>query len=241
MERIVKGYVLRIVPYKESNSIITLLTEEGLETFNARGVLKPTSKNASACQLYTYGEYQLSYKTDGSNQTLMSGVALKTLTQLYENLKYSALLGLVSECILKNDDFEEPFVVFDTIFKHFAEGKCNFATILAVVLKLNALYCGCNLEADGCVRCGSNKSIYSVCYDEGGLVCASCARELHIYEKSPLYIKNFRYVVKAQIEHINKFELDPIVSKSIIVDLFDFLEKNAGFYFKSKSMILYLV
>jgi len=241
MERIVKGYVLRVVPYKESNSIITLLTEAGLESFMARGIMKPTSKNASSCQLYTYGEYQLSYKTDGSNHTLLSGVPLKTLTSLYENLKFSALLGLISECILKNDDFEEPFRVFDCVFNHFLEGKCNFSTIIAIVLKLNALYAGCNLEADGCVRCGSQKSIYTVCYDEGGLICSNCARELQLYEKSPVYIRNFRYVVKAEIEHINSFELDPIVSKSIIMDLFDFLEKNAGFYFKSKSMILYLI
>ena len=241
MERIIKGYVLRIVPYKESNLIVTLLTEAGLETFMARGVLKPTNKNASSCQLYTYGEYQLSYKTDGSNHTLMSGIALKTLTKLYENLKYSALLGLISECILKNDDFEEPYIVFDTVFNHLYDDKCNFATIIAVVLKLNALYAGCNLVADSCVRCGSNKSIYSVCFDEGGLICSSCARELHIYEKSPTYIKNFRYVVKANIEHIDKFEIDPIVSNSLIIDLFNFLEKNAGIYFKSKSMILYLI
>jgi hypothetical protein len=47
--------------------------------------------------------------------------------------------------------------------------------------------------------------------------------------------------VKANIEHIDKFEIDPIVSKSLIIDLFNFLEKNAGVYFKSKSMILYLI
>ncbi|MBQ9730876.1 MAG: DNA repair protein RecO [Bacilli bacterium] len=241
MERVVKGYVLRVVPYKESNSIITLLTEAGLESFMARGVMKPTSKNAASCQLYTYGEYQLNYKTEGSHHTLTSGVALKTLTQLYENLRYSVVLGLISECILKNDDFEEPYKVFDTVFKHLASSKCNFATIIAIVLKLNSIYSGCNLEADECVRCGSNKSIYSVSYNEGGLMCASCSRELHIHEKSPTYIKNFRYVVKAEIEHIDKFEIDPIVSKSIILDLFDFLEKNAGVYFKSKSMLLYLL
>lgn len=241
MERIVKGYVLRIVPYKESNAIITLLTDAGLESFMARGVLKPTSKNAASCQLYTYGEYQLSYKTDGSHHNLVSGVSLKVLPQLYENLKYSALLGLIAECILKNDDFEEQFNVFDIVFNHLTSGKCNFVTIIAIVLKLNAIYSGCNLEADGCVRCGTNKNIYTVCYDEGGLVCASCAQQLHKFEKSPIYIKNFRYVVKANIEHIDQFELDPIVSKSIVVDLFDFLEKNAGVYFKSKSMILYLI
>ena len=241
MERIVKGYVLRLVPYKESNSIVTILTEAGIESFMARGVMKPTSKNAASCQLYTYGEYQLNYKTEGSHHTLSSGVALKTLTQLYENVRYSVVLGLISECILKNDDFEEPYLVFDTVFKHLYSGNFNFATIIAIVLKLNSLYSGCNLEADGCVRCGSSKSIYSVSYNEGGLICASCARELHIYEKSPAYIKNFRYVVKAEIEHINKFEIDPVVSKSIISDLFDFLEKNAGIYFKSKSMILYLI
>lgn len=241
MEKIVKGYVLKVVPYKENNTIITLLTNEGLETFNARGVMKPTNKNSSSCQLYTYGEYQLSYKQDGGNNTLMSGISLKTLSSLYENIKVSAVLGLLSESIIKNSDFENGFDIFDIVFNHFASGECNFSTIIAILLKMNAFYVGCDLEADCCASCGTTKNISTVCYDEGGFLCSKCALEMHKVERSVNYVKNFRYIVKAEMKHINSFRLDETVEKALITDLFDFLEKNAGVYFKSKSMILYLI
>lgn len=241
MEKIIKGYVLKVVPYQESNLIVTLLTKEGIDIFKARGVLKPTSKNAPSCQLYTYGEYTLSYKQDGANKTLTSGVVLSMIPSLYTDLKVSTLLGLLAETITKNDDFLDGYNVFEVVFNHLKEGNCNYATIIAIVLKLNAMESGIPLDADSCVRCGSKKNIYTVSYDDGGLLCAKCAYDLHKLDRTVSYIQNFRYVVKANIRNINDFSLDLVVAKNLIIDLFDYLEKNAGIYFKSRQMVLQLV
>ena len=60
MSKIYQGIILKVVPYKESDAIVTLLTkEEGFISFKARGVFKINSKNASSLQLYTIGEYKL--------------------------------------------------------------------------------------------------------------------------------------------------------------------------------------
>ena len=73
MSEIYQGIILKVVPYKESDAIITLLNkEEGLISFKARGIFKINSKNASSLQLYTIGEYKLESKLDYSNKTLSS-------------------------------------------------------------------------------------------------------------------------------------------------------------------------
>ena len=63
MSKIYQGIILKVVPYKESDAIVTLLTkEEGFISFKARGVFKINSKNASSLQLYTIGEYKSTLK-----------------------------------------------------------------------------------------------------------------------------------------------------------------------------------
>ena len=57
--------VLREVNYKESDKILTLLTEkEGKLTVSARGCRKKDSPIASACQLLAWGEFTL-YEYNG--------------------------------------------------------------------------------------------------------------------------------------------------------------------------------
>ncbi len=56
--------VLREANYKESDKILTLLTEEGKLTVSARGCRKKGSLIASACQLLAWGEFTL-YEFNG--------------------------------------------------------------------------------------------------------------------------------------------------------------------------------
>ena len=63
MNKIYHGIIIKVVPYKESDAIISLLTkEEGVISFKARGVFKINSKTASSLQLFTIGDYTLEYK-----------------------------------------------------------------------------------------------------------------------------------------------------------------------------------
>ena len=55
-----KGLVLREVAYKESDKILTVLTEDhGKMTLKARGVRRPASPMKAACQLLACGEFTI--------------------------------------------------------------------------------------------------------------------------------------------------------------------------------------
>ena len=43
----IEGIVIRQVQYKEKDAMISVLTKDGTVSFLARGILNPTSKNAS--------------------------------------------------------------------------------------------------------------------------------------------------------------------------------------------------
>ena len=43
-EVVISGIVIKSIPYGENDAIISVLTKDGVVTFKARGILKPSSK-----------------------------------------------------------------------------------------------------------------------------------------------------------------------------------------------------
>ena len=96
--QLVKGYVIRNVPYGESDAIVSVLTEEGIISFKARGIKKITSKNASSCLLYAFSEFECA--TKGNYKYLTRGSLISSNYQLYEDIDKMCICGLISETIL---------------------------------------------------------------------------------------------------------------------------------------------
>ena len=56
----VRGLVLRVTPYKDTDAILTVLTEDqGKLTVKARGLRRKNSPLVAPCQLLAYGEFTL--------------------------------------------------------------------------------------------------------------------------------------------------------------------------------------
>lgn len=237
MTEIIRGYVIRVTAYQENSAIVTVLTKNGEVSFKARSALKTPSKFSSLIQLYTYADFQLSYKTINGNKTLEAGEIITFLPSLFTDLKTSVLLSFVCETLNIYRDLPNGFEIFDTIFNHLRE-KNNFATIVAILLKYHMELNGCYLSADECVACGSKKNIVTVVYEEGGFVCCDCNKHLRAPEHSSLYLRNFRYILKANISNIDDFKIDDEVCRPLIIDFLNHLEVNCGICFKSKKLII---
>jgi recombinational DNA repair protein (RecF pathway) len=62
----VEGYVVHLSNYKDNDAMVNVFSGDGAVSFLARGVLKPTSKNAAACQLLSYSRFSLDSGKNGS-------------------------------------------------------------------------------------------------------------------------------------------------------------------------------
>ncbi len=245
MEKIIKGYVIKLSQYKESDAIVTLLDSSSgkLLSFLARGVLKSISKNSPSCQLYTYGEYCLDYKLETSkNHTLKTGIILDYIPNLYSKIEINVVLGLLSEGILKLEESmedEERLQLFSTVFDAL-KTKDNYLTDVLVILKYFMFYCGIIMEADCCVVCGSKSNIVDVSFSDGGYICYKCN---HNYDpkRSDTYLKNYRYIMKADITNVNDFVVDEAAGLNLIKEFFSYLEDQAGLTLKSKSVVLDII
>lgn len=237
MSAIYQGIILKVVPYKESDAIITLLNKnEGLISFKARGVFKINSKNAHATQLYTIGEYKLESKTDYSNKTLSSANTIYFPLAIYDDLKYSCLLSFLNEVItIYRDNFNESYQILEVIIKNIE--SIDILTCISIILKYILKWNGVLFEVDSCVNCGS-KTIEIFNYNSGGFLCKKCMKYDSFNIDNLSYLKQIRIIMKASIDNIFLFKIDNIMGHKIIIDLFKYIESNIGIYFKTKEMLL---
>ena len=100
---VVKGIVLRAVDTKESDKILTVLTDRGKLTVSAKGARSRRSKVTACVQLLAYSELTLSesrgwqYLIEGSTVELFEGVRrdieLLSLASYFAELTEAAALG----------------------------------------------------------------------------------------------------------------------------------------------------
>jgi len=172
----VRGLVLRVTPYKDTDAILTVLTEDqGKLTVKARGLRRKNSPLVAPCQLLAYGEFTLfSYRgmytvNEAHSIELFQGLhrdIVKLSLGTYfaqvadvvslEDAPSGELLSLVLNCL---------YAVSNTQLSHLQ--------IKAVFELRCAAISGYMPDLSGCFRCGNEAPQY-LDISQGILECATC-------------------------------------------------------------------
>ena len=229
MKKLVTGYVVRISKYKENDAIISVLTKKGIESFKARAMYKPNNKNAHALNLYSYGEYNINYKIEGGNGTLISASLLSFVDKMYVSLDYALLFGVMGEIANKYDGF---FDVFDYIFKNIDSIDVYVAIIYClkyILEKEGTLPIG-----DKCVKCGTKENIENLSFIEGGFICHSC-NETNITIDSKI-LHDYHVIYKMQLEHLKNVKIEEKRAIYFIDLFYEYIESSLGIKLVSKNV-----
>ncbi len=172
----VRGLVLRVNPYKDTDAILTILTEDqGKLTVKARGLRRKNSPLIAPCQLLAYGEFTLfSYRgiytvNEAHSIELFQGLH-KELTDLslgtyfaqvadvvsQEDAPGGSLLSLVLNCLYAIHSTKLPHDQIKAVF----ELRC-------------ACLAGYTPELSGCNHCGSEFPHF-LDISQGILECSTC-------------------------------------------------------------------
>ena len=179
-EKIVtKGIVLRATPTKESDYILTLLTDAlGRVSVVARGARRRTSRIAAGCELLAFSElvlYQRGswyYLDEASTITLFDGVR-----QDVELLSLASYFAEMAECVTAEDEPSPEILslLLNALYALSELHKPQSIVKAAFELKLLALS-GYEPLLDGCAVCGAHNPKAPV-FDarQGVLLCAEHA------------------------------------------------------------------
>ena len=211
------GVVIREQTQGENDKLLTILTPEGKIYALAKGVKKISSKNAPACQLFVYGEYEL-IQGKGSRFTVKTASAKEMFYNMRTDiLRYSLgcyfaeiILGTVTE---NNDESQTLRLFLNTLFAlsnkpeipvWLIKGAFEFKLLCTIGLMpdFGTCYeCGCDMEI---------KPVNTFSFEEAALVCEKCKRNNSSFTctVSSDTVLSMMYIAKATCSSFLSFKLD---------------------------------
>ena len=189
------GFICQKVAYQDNDAIVTILTEDGKQTFKARGINKINSKNGPATNYFMLAEYITTSKSELSNKTLKNANIIKVFKNAFDDLLISSsylyicsLLNQVSEQI---NGYQIALSCFEML-----ENKIYPINVLNYFLKhlVNGLGYAPNLE--GCIICNKKTNLISFDFEQGGFVCKNCFNNNHFYQMPLNFLKDLYHFLK---------------------------------------------
>ena len=205
-----RGLILREAKYKESDKILTILTEtEGKLTAKARGVARTRSKLSAATQLLCFSELTL-FGNKGY-WTINEATTVEQFRGLRGKLELLALGSYIAELLeaVSDEDCPEPEILQLGLNSLYAlsEGVCPPEQVKAAFeLRLMCL-AGYRPELEACAGCGETEMDRARLFPESGeLYCGKC-RSVGGLALTRSVLDAMRYVVSAEPRRVFAFRL----------------------------------
>ena len=213
-----RGPVLRTTEYKETDRILTILTDhDGLLSVKARGVRSNRSKLKGACQLLTYAEFTIS---DARGFTAITeATAIEMFPELRNDLLLLSLASYFAQLaeVLSQEDASSPALLSLILNALYALSKLKKPPRLvkaATELRLAAI-AGYMPELSGCCVCGrEDPDRFSIA--DGTLECAGCRASDGVrMPLSPASLAAMRYIVSCPDKKLFSFTLMGAAEKEL--------------------------
>lgn len=234
-----KIIILSLNKYKEKDSIINAISEEGYLTFTAHGILSPTSKNAAINNILTVTDVTLTESKSHKLSLKESSVILSPLISS-TSLEYMATLSALAEATNKMLIDEEKHLAYPYLYKAIVSLRNKEQPFFILITYLSKLLklAGYSLEINRCVRCGKKDNIVGFSFIEGGFICSSCLEEEDqidlIGEQSLL----FRLLAGNSDFTYQNIPYDENNIKVILTKLNQFIIDACGVYLDSTKIVL---
>lgn len=208
----IRGLVIRVTPYNDSDSLLTVLTpNHGKLTVKARGLRRKNSPLVAPCQLLVYGEFTLfEYR---NMYTINEAHAIELFSGLRKNLQQLSLGSYFAQVaeVLSQEDLPNPELLSLVLNCLHALSKLNLSEnqVKAVFELRSACIAGYTPDLQGCHTCG-NASADRLDISEGILECCNCRRYASDGIRMPLYsgmLDAMRYICYCDAKKLFSFSL----------------------------------
>ncbi len=236
MHRVEKGLVLRAVPYRDADAMLTILTEcQGKITAAARGVRRKSSRISAAVQSLAYSEFTF---YEASNRfTVNEAEAIELFYDLRSDLVSLSIANYFAEVLEQASDEEvaNPELLRLGLNAIYALSKKMYdARIIKAAFELRiASYSGFMPNIVRCAGCGCDFYEGKISLADGLCYCNNCSRGG--IPVSSGVISAMRYIFESDVKRIFSFTLseDGIITLSHIAE--DYLKTQFGREFKTLS------
>lgn len=196
----VKGVVIKEIPYKENDKIITLMTDKlGKISCMAKGAKKTNSALLASCQLLVYSEFVLykgtSFYHINSAETIDTFYSLRTdydkLEKAYEITK------VLNNLVVENEDTENILSLYLNSLYVISKDMFEFNYVMSIFKLKMLVLLGYSPSIITCSCCNTRmldkeNTGYYYSFNTNSILCGECYRKLK--QEKPDKIKNGWYV-----------------------------------------------
>lgn len=209
----IKGLVLRVSVYNDTDALLTLLTHShGKITVKARGLRRKNSPLTAPCQLLAYGEFTLFHNKDMYTINEAHSICVfHPLRKDLQKLSLGTYFAQVAE-VLCQEDLPSPELLSLTLncLHALSEMDVDERLVKAVFELRSACISGYAPDLSGCTHCGGT-SPDRLNLSEGHLECTSCRNPWDDGIRMPLSpgaLDAMRYISTCSIQRLFSFQLN---------------------------------
>ena len=208
----IKGLVLRVSAYNDTDALLTLLTHSyGKLTVKARGLRRKNSPLVAPCQLLSYGEFTLfEYRGMYTINEAHSIELFHALRSDLQKLSLGTYFAQIAE-VLCQEDIPNPELLALVLNCLYALSKLgvNESVVKTVFELRSACLSGYMPDLSGCIHCGN---IYSdrLNLSHGTLECSACRTMGSEGLRMPLNpgaLEALRYICHCDAKKIFSFQV----------------------------------
>ena len=227
-----KGLVLTNTTLNDHDVIMNVLTENGIVSVKAKGVLKANSKNRNVTEI---GCYSLFHTIDRLNQKVYLLKNAETIQRFSINtdLDKQAVYNCLLEGFNKTSITLDEAIKFVELLDKCDNPLCLYAFYLCYLIKNG----GISLIVDRCSICGSQQGINGLSFNDGGFVCKSCYSDSKHMHLDIVELKNIRYCMHASLNDYQKLEENTNITFVTIKYLYQFIYQYGEIMLKSHSFL----
>lgn len=232
-----EGIVIRTTPFREHDAMVSVLTNDRIRSFLARGVLKYGSKIAYTVNIYSKSRFQIFRGKEGYQ--LKSGELLDDYKNSRTDIARLAVLDFIGEItnkMIHSEDaqFIYPFLeksleLLSNGFSPYSVALIYFAQVLNVT--------GYSINVDSCQICGKKDRITAVSYADGGFICQDCFDRLKHTKSTPEELKIVRFVFKVDAPNMGRVEFEKETVLKLIKNFNNFLDSVCQCKLKSIELL----
>lgn len=208
----IRGLVLRVTNYNDTDALLTVLTHtHGKLTIKARGLRRKNSPLVAACQLLAYSEFALfEYRGMYTINEASSVELFQDLRRDLQKLSLGTYFAQVAE-VLCQEDTPNPELLSLVLNCLFAATKLNISEmqIKAVFELRSACLAGYMPDLSGCTQCG-NLTPDRFDIASGVLECAKCRNPESDGIRMPVNpgaLEAMRYICSCAAKQLFSFQI----------------------------------
>ena len=209
-----KGLVIRTVDWRDSDRLLTVMTEDyGKMTVKAANIRRKSSRLGSAGQLFAYCEFTL-YEKNG-RRTVQDAQVLEQFFSLSQDLEALALASYFCELLATEGEEDVPApgmlrLALNCLYA-LSHHLYDIRQIKAAFELRFLAITGYEPDLWQCAACGAEPENPMVNLERGQLHCASCRQAFGQGVSAPLSraaLQAARYVLRCDLKRLCSFRLE---------------------------------